>query len=149
MKKTVTWIVLVDGQHARAYKNEGPGRGIMALDDFERYRNGLPDRELGSDQPGRMSSVYGAGTDSFAPKTSLHEREEERFILAIAHLLDQALSAGQFDRLIMIAPPKALGFLRKTLSQNVQKHMTHALAKDLIKASPETLKMQLSDIIAL
>ena len=55
------------------------------------------------------------------------------FIDAVANILDRDLRAGEFETLIVVAPPIALGEYRKVVSPGVAKVTTLEIGKDLTK----------------
>ena len=67
------------------------------------------------------------------------ERAEERqFAMLLAKHLDEAARAGRYDRLIIAAPPAALGDIRNMLGASTRARLQATLDKDLVKTpSPE------------
>jgi protein required for attachment to host cells len=46
---------------------------------------------------------------------------------------------GQYDRLVMVAPPRSLGELDTLLTPQVKKMVSHQIPKDLTGANPPDL----------
>jgi protein required for attachment to host cells len=92
----------------------------------------LKTRELGTDAPGRAFSSVGAGR-SAVEQTDWHAQEEDRFLRKLAERLDAAISAGQAQALILIAPPRALGVLRQTYSHGLRAAVRAEIDKDFVK----------------
>ncbi|MDP3067344.1 MAG: host attachment protein, partial [Methylocystis sp.] len=65
--------------------------------------------------------------------TDWHELEEERFARAMADRINQAAESGELNAIAIIAPPKALGEIRKELSVKAQSKVVGELAKDLTR----------------
>jgi protein required for attachment to host cells len=42
-----------------------------------------------------------------------HQQEEDRFAAAVAEMLKRRALANEFDSLVVVAPPRTLGELRK------------------------------------
>jgi protein required for attachment to host cells len=57
--------------------------------------------------------------------------EEDRFAADAADMLKQRALRGDFESLIIVAPPRTLGELRKHYHKEVQKRLTGEIAKDL------------------
>ena len=53
------------------------------------------------------------------------------FTARLAGVLDKACGEGQFDRLVLVAPPRSLGELRSHLSERVKRAVSHEVGKDL------------------
>ncbi len=131
MRKTVTWVVVADGAHARLLVNEGPGRGLEALPGGELAAEHAPSRDINADRPGRTFDSTGQGRHAKEPPTDPHRDAKRRFAREVAGRLDAAHKRGDFDRVVLIAPPQALGDLRGHLSKGVQAKVSGELAKDL------------------
>lgn len=148
MKKTITWILVADGARARIFKNEGPGKGLQPAMD-EEFRHALPrTRELGADRPGRVQESATSARHAVENPIDWHRFEKEKFAREMARILDRAGSAGAFERLILIAPPKTLGDLRDALGTATRKKVTGEIDKDLTQITSGELPDHLTNILA-
>ena len=50
---------------------------------------------------------------SAVAQTDFHDLEEQRFLHKLSSHLDDAVMAGESSRVMLVAPPRALGVLRK------------------------------------
>jgi protein required for attachment to host cells len=97
---------------------------------------------LGADKPGRTNSS--TGQISAMEITDLHRQAEDRFVAGIAAEMDRDLRAGDFEVLIVAAPPVALGEYRKAVTPAVAKVTVLEVDKDLTKhPTPEIAKLLL------
>ncbi len=66
MKPIVTWIVVADGDQAKIFAHDGPGKGLQALPDLNLFeQDALQAREIMADKPGRsMLRPAGPGSRS-------------------------------------------------------------------------------------
>ncbi len=144
-----TWIVVADGAKARLFENCGPGKGMAPLSDGEIQGNHSATREIGSDRPGRVHDRLGPGRHAMAPRVDWHEQQKQDFLKALAARLDRAAAQKAFDRLILVAPAKALGELRAALGQAAAGQVAGELPKDLTKVPAQDLPRHLDDLIAL
>ena len=87
--------------------------------------------QQGRDQPGRTFSGQGTGARSAYSETNFHDLEEARFAADTADMLRQRALRGDFDSLIIVAPPKTLGELRKHYHKEVEQRLIGEIAKDL------------------
>jgi protein required for attachment to host cells len=146
MRGKITWIVVADGQRATVYHNTGPGKGLEIIPGMGGYQELPPSREMISDAPGRLQGFGASGT---APaRTDPHELEEQRFTESLANDVNRAALDKQFDRLILAAPPRTLGILRKSLSSHAADRVIAELDKDLTKTSRDTLAAHIDRHIA-
>jgi protein required for attachment to host cells len=126
------WIVVCDGAKALVLENAG-NRKTPSLKTREVYEH--DDRkthELGTDKPGRSFSSVGNG-HSAMEQTDWHDLEEQRFLAQLAARLDKAVLCGETPSLIVVAPPRAIGVLRKAFSSHVRQAVRAEVEKDYVK----------------
>jgi len=148
MRGKITWIVVADGQHATVYHHDGPGKGLEIIEGMGGTQEVPPSREIVSDAPGRMQGSGGTGATAMTARTDPHELEEKRFTESLAAEVSRAALEKQFDRLILAAPPRTLGILRKSLSSHATDRVIAELDKDLTKASRNDLAAHMDGHIA-
>jgi protein required for attachment to host cells len=148
MKKITTWVLVADGGRASVLLNDGPGRGLVPIAGH-RYETELPpDRELRSDRPGRTFESADSSRHGISPPTDYHRLEKERFIERLAGIVDDAARTDEYDRLVIVAPPQALGVLRQALGDHARAKLTGELNKDLTDLAPEQVASRLGNILA-
>jgi len=126
------WVVVCDGAKALILENAGDAE-IPNLRTREVYEQKDPaTHEIGTDKPGRAAGVDGK-TRSAVDQTDWHERSEEAFLEELAKRLDTAVSAGQTTSIVVVAPPRALGILRKAYSSTLRQAIHAEIDKDLVK----------------
>jgi protein required for attachment to host cells len=126
------WIVVCDGAKALVLENAG-NRKTPSLKTREVYEHDdLKTHELGTDKPGRSFSSVGNG-HSAMEQTDWHDLEEQRFLAQLAARLDKAVLCGETPSLIVVAPPRAIGVLRKAFSLQVRQAIRAEVEKDYVK----------------
>lgn len=98
-----------------------------------------PTHEQGSDKPGRALS----GTEpnrSAMEQTDCHDIEKHRFTRTVAGALDRFLSELKAEHVVIVAPPRTLADLGRSLSQTVQDSIVAELAKDLTGLSVSDIR---------
>ncbi len=148
MKPIKTWILIADGAQARIVLNDGPGKGIKALDGLEFSADHRATRDIMADRPGRTFDKFGPGRHAKEYSSDPHRQLKKRFAAELAGMLDEKLRAGAYDRLVLLAPPAMLGDLRAELSEQVRAKLVGEVAKDLTKVPLNALPNHLEDIIA-
>lgn len=125
-----TWVLVANGKKALFLRNKGdeafPNLEVVGKEEQENP----PTREQGTDRPGRFSDGP-SDHKSAASQTDLHRLEEERFARELADFLYKAAHARQFDRIVIAAPARTLGDLRKELHQEVEARILAEIEKDL------------------
>jgi protein required for attachment to host cells len=64
-------------------------------------------------------------------ETDFHQQEEDRWIKDAAEELKKRALRNDFDALAIVAPPKALGVLRKELHKEVEKRVICTINKEM------------------
>lgn len=147
MKSTTTWIVIADGARARVMQNDGPGKGVVALQEMIFEGDHSSTSEVMSDRSGRAFDSVGRGRHAMEPTTDPHSHLKSEFVREIASRLEHR--ADEFDQLILVAPPQALGLLRKSLSPAVAHKVKSELGKDLTHVPNADLPLHLTGVLAL
>jgi protein required for attachment to host cells len=126
------WVVVCDGAKALVLENTG-NRSVPKLTTREVYQQADPKtHELGSDKPGRSINSID-GQRSAMEQTDWHDQEEQRFLARLAARLDKAILGGEASSLIVVAPPRAIGFLRQKYSPHVRQALRAEVEKDFVK----------------
>lgn len=123
-------ILVVDGRKAVLHANHGDATipDLRVEEVLEAPQN--PSTHLqGADRPGR--SVRSNSPRSAVGQTDWHAEAETAFAATVAALLDRRHKANPFHALIIAAPPRFLGDLRKHLSDGVRARVVRELHKDL------------------
>ena len=147
MKPTVTWIVIADGQEARFFANLGPNKGLEKLSPNDISIELERTSEIMSDDRGRAFDSAGEGRHGMEPQTDPHEEEKRRFLKSVAKGLNEAAKSGQFDQLVVAAPPKALGELRQDLDDKVKRLIRGELHKDLVNTPDSELPKHFEEVL--
>jgi protein required for attachment to host cells len=124
-----TWIVAADESRARVLQVTGRAQHLVEVEDLVNPEGRLKDRELTTDAHPRFRGTDGPANDR--EETSAVEHEVERFAKRVGEHLDKARQQGRYDQLVLVAPPKFLGALRKELHKEVEKLVSDELPKDL------------------
>ena len=125
-----SFIVVADGEKMLFFRNEGDGEYPNLAVERKREQDNPADREQKTDAPGRAFSSVGGGRSAYE-ETDFHQLEEDRFAAKTADMLKKRALNNDFESLIVIAPPRTLGELRKHYHKEVQKRLTGEIAKDL------------------
>ena len=83
-----------------------------------------------TDAPGTVKQSFGFGHSTYE-ETDFQQQEEDRWIKDAAEELKKRVLRGDFDALAIVAPPKALGVLKKCLHSEVQKRIVCTVNKEM------------------
>lgn len=128
-----TWVVAAESSRARIFSLENRIAPLRAVDDLSNPVARTHERDLISDRPGRSFDSGGEGRHSMEPQVDPKHHEAVAFAKRINERLEQGRTKGDFEELILIAPPEFLGILRQNLNGNTVKHVTKTIAKHLVQ----------------
>jgi protein required for attachment to host cells len=121
-----------DGHKALILQNAGDRvyPKLEAREMFEHKEH--QSRDLGSDAPGRSHS---SSTDrrSSVDQADLHRLEDDEFLKRVAAHVDRAVTGGQIEKLILVAPAHAIGLLRRAFSPTVRKAIEAEVERDYVQ----------------
>lgn len=125
-----SFIVVADGRKMLFFRNEGdadyPNLEVVRV----REQDNPPTDEQGSDAPGSAFASVGASRSSYE-QTDFHQLEEDRFASETADLLKKRAFNNDFEKLLIVAPPRTLGELRKHYHKEVEQRLIGEIPKDL------------------
>lgn len=146
MKKITTWLLLANGTEARLVCSEGRAGDLRELDAHLPEGPNRPAREIMANKPGRTYDSFGKGRHGMEPRSDPRALESHRFLSQVADRINQAAGRDAFDRLVLIAPPKALGVLRQELGGKAREKLIDQRDKDLTKIPLQDLPAHLEPL---
>jgi len=125
-----TWIIAADESRARVLQVLDREQRLAEIDDLVNPAGRAQDRELQTDAEPRFNGSQG-GPASDSERQGAVEHSARTFAREVGRYLDKARNEHRYDQLVLVAPPKFLGALRKELHKEVEKLVTEELPKDL------------------
>ena len=127
-----TWVLICDGGKAILAENAGDAEApnLRVRETFE--NPDPPTREQGTDKPGRKFAGVGEARSATEP-TDFHTLAEEDFLKRIAHRVESDIGKRRIKNLIVVAPPKAIGVLRREFSPAVRNVLRREVEKDYVR----------------
>lgn len=137
------WVVVCDGAKALILQNAGDTQ-IMNLQVHETMTQpNEADRDIGADKPGRAHQADGLSSSAME-ETDWHEQAEQDFLKQVAGKVDELVHDRDARRIVLVAPPRALGALRPNLSADAQAAITAEVAKDLTNFPVDQIERHLA-----
>jgi protein required for attachment to host cells len=144
-------VLVADGRKMLFFRNEGDGEFPNLEVERKRVDDNPKDREQGTGQPGRAFVAAGsprtgnlarpgANNRSAYSETDFHQLEEDRFAAEAAEILKRRALRNEFESLVVVAPPRTLGELRKHYHKEVEKRLAAEVAKDLTNVPVEEIE---------
>ncbi|MCR5881057.1 host attachment family protein [Phenylobacterium sp. J367] len=110
----VTWIVAADGGHVRVFEERRRAGDVRELADLA-MRISESDRRPSHAHTATVHERAGYGRHA-GEQTKPEQAAEERFLARAVETLHAAAQRRAFDRLAIMAPPTALGEIRRRLT---------------------------------
>ena len=124
-------LVLVgDGQKALFLRNKGNALRVRLAVERILERENPPTRAQGTDRPGRAIDSLGIARSAME-EVDWHHLAKERFAHELAEVLYRHAHANRFEKLVIIAPPKILGDLRRAFHPEVTERIAAEIPKEL------------------
>ena len=109
-RQDYAWFALADAEHCRLLRCQLAKRGTQHVDEYEALENTFPEHEYLRPQTG----------DGMTHDV---EEKERRFAGRIVERLQENVKKHEIDRLVIFAPPRMLGELRKASSRLLAGHL--------------------------
>jgi protein required for attachment to host cells len=129
-----TWVLVADSEKALFLCNKRDMSNVQLSIIHQLHNSNPATREQGTDKPGRLSSGPGLGR-SAVEDTDWHEISKKRFAKEIADALYCHAHKGEFERLIIVAPPLMLGEMRQEFHKEVGDKIVSEIPKTLTNHS--------------
>ena len=123
-------VLVADGTKVLFLRNHGDQNLIDLRTESHDAREDRKDREIKTDAPGTNKQSMGYGRPAM-DETDFHQQEEDRWVNDAAEELKKRALRNDFEALAIIAPPKALGTLRKELHKEVERRIVLTLNKEM------------------
>ncbi len=142
-------IVVADERQANFFNAARPDAPMTACGVLQNESGGKRDVELETDRPGRRyGGSSGVSHGSGGQQGHHHGVDGERstvqhdltlFAKEVAQRIDADRVRNEFDKLVIVAPPKMLGLLRQSLPTPAQSMVAGEVAKDLVRHGPDAI----------
>jgi protein required for attachment to host cells len=137
-----TWIIAADDAAAHIFEREDghlkPVSDMTAHEDAE--------TELGNRTVGRTGS---SATERHKYEPTMTESRQHELLFAhqIAAVLNDAAARRAFEKLVVVAAPKMLGYLREYMDDTARKYVATEVNKELANLPSRELQERLLDIL--
>jgi protein required for attachment to host cells len=89
MKPMRTWVLIADGARARIFCNDGPGKGLHAVEGCDFHGGHGRTHDIMSDREGRVASSGGSACSAVQARSDPHHELKRKFAHEVADALDR------------------------------------------------------------
>ena len=124
-------VLVADGRKMLFFRNHGDENQIdLRTEAHDARRDQRKDRDIKTDAPGTVKQSFGYGRSTYE-EPDFQQQEEDRWVKDAADELKARVMRNDFDALAIVAPPKALGVLKKCLHKEVQRRIVCTVNKEM------------------
>lgn len=125
-------VLVADGEKYLLLRNTGTAVHPQLTYEGGGGQDNPATAQQGTDAPGRTLAGSGSARSAM-DQTDFHQIAEDLFAAHIAGLLSRLAGAGDYDELIVVAPPRCLAELRGQFDAAVNDRVVAEISKDLTK----------------
>ena len=144
--KTI-WVVVADAARARIVASGGANQPFRDIEQLVHGESRLRNTQRVSDRPGRSFDSHGEGRHAMEPGVDPADQEALRFATDIADRVHQGRVGNDFDSLILVAPPRFLGMLRKALDKESRKLVQTEIDKEFTQLDDEEIHRRIKEFL--
>jgi protein required for attachment to host cells len=144
-----TWILVSHRAGAHLLAMDRRTGHLVAVRDWDHPEGRLRAQDLEEDRSGRKSDPPTHGLRHSERQSGTREQSAEGFAWELARSLEDARHQREFERLVLVAPPRFLGRLRSKLSVPTAATVVGTVSKDLPAADPTEVERLVQPFIGL
>ena len=124
-------VLVADGRKMLFFRNHGDENQIdLRTEAHDARAHQRKDREIQTDAPGTVKPSFGFGRSTYE-EPDFQQQEEDRWIKDAADELKARVLRNDFEALAIVAPPTALGVLKKCLHKEVERRLVCTVNKEM------------------
>ena len=123
-------VLVADGKKTLFLRNHGDSGMIDLRTESHDERADPMNREIKTDAPGAQHASAGYGRDTME-EADFHQQGEDRWIRDAAEEVNRRALKNDFDALVVVVPPKALGQFRKKLHKEAERRLILTVNKEM------------------
>ena len=124
-------VLVADGKKMLFLRNHGDHNQIDLRTEAHDAREDRKDSDIKTDAPGAIGQSAGYSGRVAYEETDFHQQEEDLWVKDAAEQLKKRALSNDFADLVIVAPPKALGVLRKQLHKEVERRILFTCNKEM------------------
>ena len=138
-----TWILIADRARGRILET-GPDQPMTEVSCLTEPAARAAEAALTTHRPPTVNESVGMARHSIEPHTPLRDKITARFARSLCDALEAGHSAGRFDQLVLVAPPRFLGALHAELGKSLAACVVREVRHDYTSLGMQDLRERLS-----
>ena len=124
-----TWILVANAATATLYARQARDQAPIKIRELAHPESRMKNAELSSDRAGHMQSS-GDGHGSRQPRSEPKHNEAEHFARELAQLLMHGRTAGECEKIVLVAPSAFIGLVNAALDAPTARLVSAHFEKD-------------------
>lgn len=133
------WVVVANRSSARVYEADSLRGPLRLLHDLDKPQAQERERDLVSDRPGRSFDRNGPGRHAMDVAVDPREELAREFAREVAGVIEDGRKAASFERLVLVAGPRFLGYLRACLTDATSRLVAGEVSKNVTDLDAERI----------
>ncbi|MGI9332609.1 MAG: host attachment protein [Gammaproteobacteria bacterium] len=134
------WLLAAESARARICALDNYNNIAVEIEDLVQPSSRLRGRALTTDREGRSFDSAGQGRHRVENSSDVRLGPVGKFARLLAERLEQGRLHGEFEDVIIAAPPRFLGMVRKQLSPETAKRVKLEIRKNLVSEDHKGLR---------
>ncbi|HKR24210.1 MAG TPA: host attachment family protein [Allosphingosinicella sp.] len=126
-----SFVLVADGRKSLFFRNRGDADALDLVVEEKEVHPNPAHHEQASDLAGQSTRTMD-GRGGSMEEVDFHQQEEDRFAADTAAMLKARALGNAYQALVVVAPPRTLGALRKHYHKEVEKRLVAEVPKDLV-----------------
>ncbi|HKQ12674.1 MAG TPA: host attachment protein [Steroidobacteraceae bacterium] len=140
--------LVADARSIRVFETSGRAGSPAEVAVLRNPDAGRHERDLVSDRPGRVINSSAGRHQAYEPKSSPMQHAMQVWLKQIGPSLRELIDSRQGDGIVLVAAPRMLASLRKSLPASIRKRVAAEVRLDLAHSSVADLKKRLEPAMA-
>jgi protein required for attachment to host cells len=136
------WVVVADGVSARFFVRRRAGTPLAELDQLAMK---APPTDEMTDRPPRAHDSMGQARHAITRHDTPKQISEEKFLTSVAQRTNDAVLEHAVGRLVLMAPPRAMGTLRNNLSDAASKLVACEITKEATESPVASIDARVTE----
>lgn len=138
-----TWVIVADASRARFFDFKGHVSGLQEIHDMANPEGRLKNQDLVTDKHGTTHDRKGVGSPQMGDNAEAAHQVERAFAVEVVRSLEKMIRESGVQAIILAAPPRFLGELRRNLDKTTAAMVKQEINKDISTLSPDEIKAHL------
>jgi protein required for attachment to host cells len=135
-----TYIVACSAATARLWRSDSRFGNWALVAEMDDELAAQRERDFQADRPGRSFDIIGAGRHTMSSPETSQDHQTLLFARQVASYLNNAVANGDVSRLVLLAAPGFLGYLRSELSDIALRAVALAEPRNLVDLDEKQIR---------